>query len=425
MKVFACLVSTSVLIPWLAGAQSKPKPPRPAPVPAYNPARQPVVTGEVPVGLIVVTFKETAVPNTFAAAMDSLRTIASVSQEEYFKIYSNGIAWPKLHVMPADGVIYKAPQFYGYYCEYDYWKNPLGWKTIEDGTRRASQMKNDALRFASKDFRGTKPRFICHNYVTSRPATPSKELTAELANYYQGNRNGGGESHRPRPPRKTKAKANEPTDLNFDPWGYYSPDCRWGDPLWPNSSIQIQDFSSGTFAHELGHALTAESFGWPTELVMYFGGGLAISRRNRGDTPWRAILVSLMGPCAGFMLWGLVFLVKHLMGLNHNLHAMDNDESGNDYRFYLLSAVGFLSFMNLYWGLFNLLPVLPLDGGYILESFCEAMRFRDPSGLALKVGAIVSGAAAYYLFTKMQQPFAGALMLMLCMQSVGALQTKR
>ena len=177
--------------------------------------------------------------------------------------------------------------------------------------------------------------------------------------------------------------------------------------------------------HELGHALTAESFGWPTEIVMYFGGGLAISRRNRGDTPWRSILVSLMGPCAGFMLWGLVFLVKHLMGLNHNLHAMDNDESGNDYRFYLLSAVGFLSFMNLYWGVFNLLPVLPLDGGYILESFCEAMRFRDPSGLALKVGAIVSGAAAYYLFTKMQQPFAGALMLMLCMQSVGALQTKR
>ncbi len=177
--------------------------------------------------------------------------------------------------------------------------------------------------------------------------------------------------------------------------------------------------------HELGHALTAESFGWPTEIVMYFGGGQAISRRNRGDTPWRSILVSLMGPCAGFMLFGLVFLLKRLTGLNHNMHAIDHYESGNDYYFYLLSAVSFLSFMNLYWGLFNLLPVLPLDGGYILESFCEAMRFRDPSGMALKVGAVVSGAAAYYLFTKMQQPFAGALMLMLCMQSVGALQTKR
>ncbi len=177
--------------------------------------------------------------------------------------------------------------------------------------------------------------------------------------------------------------------------------------------------------HELGHALTAESFGWPTEIVMYFGGGLAISRRNRGDTPWRSILVSLMGPCAGFMLFGLVFLSKRVIGLNQNLTVLDTDESANDFRFYLLTAVGFLSFMNLYWGLFNLLPVLPLDGGYIMESFCEAMRFRDPSGLALKVGAVTSGAAAYYLFTKMQQPFAGALMLMLCMQSVGALQTKR
>ena len=179
--------------------------------------------------------------------------------------------------------------------------------------------------------------------------------------------------------------------------------------------------------HELGHALTAESFGWPTEIVMYFGGGLAMSKRNRGNTPWRSILVSLMGPCAGFMLFGVLFLTERVTGLNHNalLHFAGSDVLGDDYRFYLLSALDFLWFMNLYWGLFNLLPVLPLDGGYILESFCEAMRFRDPSGLTLKVGAIVSGAAAYYFFTKMQQPFAGALMLMLCMQSVGALQNKQ
>jgi stage IV sporulation protein FB len=177
--------------------------------------------------------------------------------------------------------------------------------------------------------------------------------------------------------------------------------------------------------HELGHALTAESFGWPSEIVMYFGGGLAISQRNRGDTPWRSILVSLMGPCAGFMLFGVVFLIKRLISQNHIWHAMDRNELEDDYRFYLLSALGFLSFMNLYWGLLNLLPVLPLDGGHIFESFCEAMHFRDASGLTLKVGAIVSGAAAYYFFTKMQQPYAGALMLMLCMESVGALQTKR
>ena len=179
--------------------------------------------------------------------------------------------------------------------------------------------------------------------------------------------------------------------------------------------------------HELGHALTAESFGWPTEIVMYFGGGLAISRRNRGNTPWRSIVVSLMGPCAGFMLFGLIFLIEHVMGLNHNglLPVTGSDGLSNDFRIYLLIALDFLWFMNLYWGLLNLLPVLPLDGGYILESFCEAMRFRDPSGFALKIGAVVSGAAAYYFFRKLNQPFAGALMLMLCMQSIGALQSKR
>ena len=179
--------------------------------------------------------------------------------------------------------------------------------------------------------------------------------------------------------------------------------------------------------HELGHALTAESFGWPTEIVMYFGGGLAISQRNRGNTPWRSIIVSLMGPCAGFIVFGLVFLVERMMGLNHTdvLHVAGSDVLGNDHRFYLMTALDFLWFMNLYWGLLNLLPVLPLDGGYILESFGEAMRFRDPSGLTLKVGAIVSGAAAYYFFAEMKQPFAGALMLMLCMQSAGALFSKQ
>ncbi len=179
--------------------------------------------------------------------------------------------------------------------------------------------------------------------------------------------------------------------------------------------------------HELGHALTAESFGWPTEIVMYFGGGLAISQRNRGNSPWRSIAVSLMGPLAGFLLYGLVFLVDRLVCQNYKgvLHIPSSDGLGDDYRIYVLVAVNFLLFMNLYWGLLNLLPVLPLDGGHILESFCESLGFRDPSGFTLKVGTIVAGAVAYYFFAKMQQPFAGAMMLMLCMQNAGALLFER
>lgn len=179
--------------------------------------------------------------------------------------------------------------------------------------------------------------------------------------------------------------------------------------------------------HELGHAITAESFGWPTEIVMYFGGGLAISQRTRGNTPWRSIAVSIMGPVAGFMLLGLVVVVERMMGLSHRqvLWSLAFEQNPDEPRFYFYSVLRFLWFMNLYWGLLNLIPVLPLDGGHILEAFCVAIGLRNPTDVALKIGAVASGAAAYYFFTKLDQTFAGMLMLILCLQSVGALQSRR
>ena len=167
--------------------------------------------------------------------------------------------------------------------------------------------------------------------------------------------------------------------------------------------------------HELGHALVAESYGWPTEIVLYFGGGLAISQRYGYTSPWRSIAVSIMGPGAGFLLFGLVVGVEHWF----NVARIWEHEYRDDF-FY------FMKFMNLYWGLLNLLPVLPLDGGNIFQSLCQLMRFRDAGGVALKVGAVVSGAAAYYFLTKSNgQSIAGILMLMLCLQNIGALQARR
>ena len=257
MKIMIRLLGALMGLAGLAHGEPRPEHPKPAPVPVYNPARQPVVTGEFPLGLIVITFKETALPNNLSSGLAILDSIASISQEAYFKIYSNGIAWPKVHAMPGEEIIYNAPQFYGYYCEYDYWKNPIGWKDLEDGNRRASKMKNDALQFASKNYRGPKPRFICHNYITTRPAQAAKEITAELVGFYT-NRSGDPGLHRAHSPRQQRKNSGKgPADPTFNPWDYYAPSCRWADPLWPNSSMQIQNFSSSTFAHELGHALGA------------------------------------------------------------------------------------------------------------------------------------------------------------------------
>lgn len=273
MKSILHLVTAVACLSFAAhGAEKRKEAPKAAPVPDYSPAKQPVVTGEFPVGVIVITFKESEISGGMSQALRTLERVAGGNQEadsgggkpagyssgvnleEYFKTYSNGIAWPKVVVMPDENTVYQDPHFYGYYCEYDYWENPVGWHDREEGAERVSKMNQNALRFAEKSYRGTKPRFICYNYVTTRPATPAKEVTEALLQFYQ---NRSADPDRTRMVRQRKPKKRAPQTNTFDPWAYYAPVCRWGEPMWPNSKIQINNFGGGVLAHELGHCLGA------------------------------------------------------------------------------------------------------------------------------------------------------------------------
>ncbi len=166
--------------------------------------------------------------------------------------------------------------------------------------------------------------------------------------------------------------------------------------------------------HELGHALTAEAFDWPTEIVLYFGGGLAISHRFRNNTPWRSIAVSIMGPMAGFMLLALVIGISVILAKSP---LWDN--------IYVYSAFEAPIFLNKFYGLFNLLPVLPLDGGHILLSLCQVIGLRDPLRVTLVIGIIVSAIVAYISFAILHQPYMGAMLLLSCIQNVSALRSRR
>ena len=162
--------------------------------------------------------------------------------------------------------------------------------------------------------------------------------------------------------------------------------------------------------HELGHALIAEAFGWGSEIVLYWCGGLAFSQRQFNRTPWREIAVSLAGPFAGFGLYGLTVGVWHLLPDEETLPISVR------FVFYQLFRI------NLAWGLVNLLPVLPLDGGQVCQSLLSWGRFRDPSRTAMQVSAVVAGVAAVYFFTQWKDNFAGILFAMLCLQNVASLQ---
>jgi Zn-dependent protease len=117
--------------------------------------------------------------------------------------------------------------------------------------------------------------------------------------------------------------------------------------------------------HELGHALAYRRFGAYASIVLYAFGGLAIASSHIPGR-WRRIVVSLAGPAAGFTLCGIVYLSN--LGLEWGESADHRATYGPEPQFFYRQLI----FVNLYWGLFNLLPVYPLDGGQVARELCQA-----------------------------------------------------
>src|SRR5262245_61978526 len=156
--------------------------------------------------------------------------------------------------------------------------------------------------------------------------------------------------------------------------------------------------------HEYGHALMAKAFDCSPSIVLWGLGGLCYSEGER-QTPGRRLAVVLAGPGAGFVLFGLVVLVASVgFGLTtvDQFHALAGGEGENNY---LFQAYRNLVWINLLWGLVNLLPMWPLDGGQatqILLSLVDRARGQRWSHV---VSLLVSGVLAIVVITKTNDMF--------------------
>ena len=154
--------------------------------------------------------------------------------------------------------------------------------------------------------------------------------------------------------------------------------------------------------HELGHALTAKAHGWPPRIVLYSMGGLAIYSPS-GQTRRARILIDFMGPGAGFILGGLILagvvLTGHsatlIPGLGLTIGTGPSFTAGGGR---LELFIQFMLFVNIFWGLMNLVPVQPLDGGHIAKALLEKYRPRDSWEVALKLGIAASAVLAIGAF---------------------------
>jgi len=125
----------------------------------------------------------------------------------------------------------------------------------------------------------------------------------------------------------------------------------------------------GILGHELGHAFARRRFRAPhSEIVLHGIGGYCAGPGS--FTRWESIVVSAAGPFANLLLGGFAILLQYSPFMFHPVMKM-----------FIKDAV----WLNFAWAIINLLPVLPLDGGHILEAFL-ANRNR---ALVLKIGIAV------------------------------------
>jgi stage IV sporulation protein FB len=129
--------------------------------------------------------------------------------------------------------------------------------------------------------------------------------------------------------------------------------------------------------HELGHVFAFKAFGQRAEVVLYSWGGLAVPKDDVRMGTFAETAVSLAGPFAGFCLAGLVVGAGLLAGVKFHVgfHMLvipsvtasafhKGMEAMNYLKYYYWNVLlNDLLFVNIFWGLVNLLPVYPLDGG--------------------------------------------------------------
>jgi Zn-dependent protease len=119
--------------------------------------------------------------------------------------------------------------------------------------------------------------------------------------------------------------------------------------------------------HELGHALTGRRFGLSPSISLYSMGGLTSWKNTVDLEPAKYLIISLAGPAAGLLLGGILLFCGQLFDFDNSVLSV---------------AYHDLLWVNIGWSIFNLLPMLPLDGGQVLitlESWLLAKKAQTVS----------------------------------------------
>ena len=137
-------------------------------------------------------------------------------------------------------------------------------------------------------------------------------------------------------------------------------------------------FFGSVLAHELSHAILARRFGLKVEgiTLFIFGGVTSIDTDSR--TPREEALIAAAGPATSLAIGAV------LVGVDV---FVDQPQLG--------ALIGWLGFVNIALGIFNLIPGFPMDGGRVLRALI--WKLRGDRLTATRNAAVVGRLLAYAL----------------------------
>ncbi len=179
------------------------------------------------------------------------------------------------------------------------------------------------------------------------------------------------------------------------------------DPV--NTLVWIAVVFVSILVHEMGHATLQRAYGGHPWITLYGFGGLA-SCNDCDRSPWRQIIISLAGPLAGFLLAGFVVSVLVALGRFRGFELgwapvqwvwFDPQYFIQNGKLALADSVVWdLLQVNILWGIINLLPIYPLDGGHIARELFTLQNPRSGIVQSLQLSAGAAILIAVYALTK-------------------------
>ncbi len=190
--------------------------------------------------------------------------------------------------------------------------------------------------------------------------------------------------------------------------------------------------------HELGHAFAMRRFGQRSQIILHLSGGLTVPEpvvwgsgwANVALTPNQEIFITLAGPGAGFLFAALILALTVVMGGSIILTTilgfipipMAGFSAGNAALNLLIVS---LLWVNIFWGLINLMPIYPLDGGNVARHLFVKSNPADGLQKSLWLSVVAGGLIAVMGFVLLHSVYMAIMFAFLAFQSYQMLQGAR